>query len=275
MSNYFEGWYLKHQKGNNTIAFIPGISNEFAFVQAITNNISYNIQYPLSEYRIGESIKIGKNIFSKKGCLINLKSEDIDIYGEIKYSCLTPIKYDIMGVFKYFPMECRHGIVSMHHGLDGSVNINGKITDFTNGIGYIEKDSGTSFPETYLWIHCNDFKEKCSIMVSIADIPFLCLKFKGCICIVYYKGKEYRLATYLGVKIEHHSDKNIKLNQGKYHLEIDIYQNSGNRLYAPDKGNMTRIIKENVSCKARFRFFIKDMLLFESESDNTSFEFVH
>ena len=32
--------------------------------------------------------------------------------------------------------------------------------DFTNGVGYIEGDSGTSFPESYVWVHCNDFSEK-------------------------------------------------------------------------------------------------------------------
>ena len=35
------------------------------------------------------------------------------------------------------------------------------------GLGYAEKDSGTSFPRSYLWMQCNDFSEPCSVMVSI------------------------------------------------------------------------------------------------------------
>ena len=48
---------------------------------------------------------------------------------------------DRMGPFKYFPMECRHRIISMRHTLEGRLKLNGKEIDFTNGLGYIEKDS--------------------------------------------------------------------------------------------------------------------------------------
>ena len=78
-----------------------------------------------------------------------------------------------MGPFKYFPMECRHGIISMRHTLEGRLKLNGKEIDFTNGLGYIEKDSGRSFPSSYVWVQANDFDEPCSIMASVADIPFL------------------------------------------------------------------------------------------------------
>ena len=32
---YFEGWYFKHQKGDDMIAFIPGKADSGAFVQMI------------------------------------------------------------------------------------------------------------------------------------------------------------------------------------------------------------------------------------------------
>ena len=31
----FEGWYFKHQKGRDTVAFIPGQAKSGAFVQVI------------------------------------------------------------------------------------------------------------------------------------------------------------------------------------------------------------------------------------------------
>ena len=80
-----------------------------------------------------------------------------------------------MGPFAYFPfMECFHGVLSMKHRVSGSIVVNSKELIFNNGIGYIEKDWGRSFPKRYLWLQCNDFStEETSIMVSIADIPFL------------------------------------------------------------------------------------------------------
>ncbi len=262
MNNYFEGYYYKHQKGKNTIAFIPGISSEGEFIQIITNTASYHIPY------------IGKNIFDNNGIKVNINENNLSVYGEIKYGKLTPIKYDIMGIFKYFPMECRHGVVSMYHTLKGNLMLNGENFDFTNGIGYIEKDSGTSFPKSYLWVQSNNFPMKCSVMVSIAHIPFYGLQFKGCICVVYYLNKEYRLATYLGAKIVCNSKNKVILQQGNYRLEVDIPKNAGHSLYAPNVGKMTRTVHESPSCTATFKFYVKDSLLFNFTSDNTSFEFV-
>jgi len=272
-NNYFEGWYLKHQRDNNTLAFIPGRSNDTAFIQVITNNESYNIAYPLTGYKHDGSIQIGNCEFSKDGIRVDI-DDNIKITGEISYFDHRPIRYDVMGPFKFFPMECRHGVISMRHNMTGEININGKSFDFTNGIGYMERDSGISFPKTYTWIQCNDFIEECSIMVSIADIPFMGLNFKGCICVVHYRQKEYRLATYLGVRIEQSTEREVVLKQGKYRLEIDVSENKGKKLYAPDRGAMTRTIHENASCKARFRFHIDGNILFDFESDNASFEFV-
>jgi len=46
---FFEGWYFKHQKGEDTISFIPGINidskgNRSAFIQVITNRNSYYME---------------------------------------------------------------------------------------------------------------------------------------------------------------------------------------------------------------------------------------
>jgi len=274
LNKYFEGFYFKHRIGNDTVAFIPGCSNDAAFIQMITNNTSHNFIYPLKEYVKGEIIKIGGCEFSKTGIRIDIQKDRMNITGQIRYTDLTPIKYDIMGFFKYFPMECRHGIVSMHHRLEGELCINGDLINFTGGTGYIEKDSGTSFPKTYSWIQCSDFEEKCSVVVSVADIPFMGMHFKGCICVVCHRNKEYRIATYLGVKIIRCDDKTIILKQGKYRLEINLSDYDAQKLLAPVRGDMTRTIHESAACPAQFRFFIKNHPLFDFKSPGASFEYM-
>lgn len=283
---YFEGWYFKNQFEDNIIAFIPGINikvngEKYSFIQIITKSKSYNIKYDFKDFSISDdklTIKIKDNIFSTRGIIINIKNKDIHIKGRLIYSNITPLKSDIMGPFKYFSsMECFHGVLSADHIVNGSLYINNEEVKFIDGKGYIEKDFGKSFPETYLWIQSNDFIiENTSIMVSIADIPFLGYKFKGCIAIVYYKGKEYRLTTYNGVKIISYNEKGLVVKKGKYKLEIDIEVHGlqGQNLLAPSEGEMTRTIYENISCSARFKFYIGNELIFDLISNKSSFEYV-
>ncbi|MCL2634017.1 MAG: hypothetical protein FWD34_05820 [Oscillospiraceae bacterium] len=255
----FDGYYFKHQNEKNTIAFIPGIADGCRFIQVVTDDKAYWFD------------GFGKCRFSDKGAIIDIQNDEVCIKGQIRYGKLTPLKYDIMGPFKYFPMECRHGIISMRHKLCGWVSINGKTTDFSSGLGYIEKDSGVSFPKSYLWMQCN-FMRNCSVSVSVADIPFMGLRFKGCICVVYYKGREYRLATYLGVRVLCCNSERVVLKQGRYVLVVNVSPQKGHRLPAPQNGKMSRIITECLACPARVRFFEKGRLLFDLRSDRASFE---
>ena len=90
---------------------------------------------------------------------------------------------NIMGPFTYIPnMECNHGVVSMSHTINGSIQLNDETWEFKNDKGYIEKDWGTSFPKRYIWIQGNHFKNtNTSFMLSLAHIPFIGFSFEGLI----------------------------------------------------------------------------------------------
>lgn len=281
--SYFEGWYFKQQIDNKVFAVIPSISinkngEKSAFIQIITNTNSYNIEYSFSQFKVSKNkliIKIGKNIFCEEYIYLDIKNKYIMCKGKIFFSKFTPIKYNIMGIFGLFPfMECNHGVVSLYHKLKGEMNINNNLINFNNGLGYIEKDWGSSFPKKYAWLQSNNFNnQKCCVLVSIAEIPFLGFNFKGCICVVYYKDKEYRLATYNGVRIIKCDKKSLILEQKKYRLEIFIEENSAQKLLAPNNGNMARTIHENACCTARFIFIDNNNIVFDYESTSTSFEY--
>ena len=269
----FNGMYYKHQTSTHTISLIAGTTKGHAFIQVITNTNSFYFRYPLPILKCCDSFKIGDNFFSKDGIKIHIAEPDIFIYGEIKYTELTSIKYDIMGPFKYFPMQCRHKILSLHHKLEGSLTICSKTIDFTGGVGYVEGDCGISFPKSYVWVQSNDFHTKACITASVADIPFAGFHFKGCICIVYLDGIEYRMATYLGVKILCCNENLIILKQGNLYLEIEIDSGKGYKLMAPEKGKMTREICERITCGMRFKFVKDGDVLFDKYSKNASFEY--
>lgn len=62
----------------------------------------------------------------------------------------------------------------MKHSLQGELVWNDQPIDFDQGIGYIEKDWGSSFPATYVWAQCNQFETSdARFFFSAAEIPFL------------------------------------------------------------------------------------------------------
>lgn len=274
MRDYFEGWYFKHQKDNRTLCLIPGRSNEGSFIQIITNECSYQIPYSLAEYNKRKTLAIGGNRFSRNKIALDIHTEELSLTGSLAYSELTPLRYDIMGPFRFLPMECNHAVLSMRHGISGELCLNDEILDFNGGVGYIEADRGRSFPESYTWVQCNSFNENISVMASVAKIPFAGGNFWGCICVVCHKGREYRLATYLGAKVKARSKGGLEIIGQGMRLIVNVPEYEGHKLYAPKDGEMSRTIHENASVKANFKFLAAGRTLFDTESDYASFEHV-
>lgn len=275
VKQYFEGWYFKHQHMSNTLCLIPGRAMDKAFIQVLTDDTSYTLDFPLSQYRKNsKAVSVGNNFFSREGIELSISTESLALSGKIAYHSITPLRYNIMGPFSLLPMQTRHSVVSMNHSLTGELYLNGTQIPFDGGKGYIEGDRGRSFPKSYAWVQCNDFTKDCSIMLSIAQIPFMGRWFWGCICVVWLNKKEYRLATYKGVHILHRTKTLLEIVQGQYRLVVTLSPEGGHKLAAPENGEMVRIIHENASTKAQFTFFSGDDILFDEESANASFEFV-
>lgn len=45
MGNYFDGYYYKHQKGDDVLSLVVGRSNSEEFIQVITRDSSYNVPF--------------------------------------------------------------------------------------------------------------------------------------------------------------------------------------------------------------------------------------
>lgn len=189
----FEGWYFKHQRREEMVAFIPGRAESGPFLQMISPQGAR--QFAVSRLTAGGGmVRADRCWFSTRGCHIELPG----VRGGIVYGPLSSLSCDIMGPFRFLPMECRHGVISMVHTLRGTLWIDGQPHRFDGGQGYIEKDSGISFPRWYLWVQCNDFSAPCSVMLSVAAVPLGPISFRGCICALLYRGRTYRFATYRG-----------------------------------------------------------------------------
>lgn len=69
------------------------------------------------------------------------------------------------------------------------------------------------------------------------------LQFTGIIGVVFLRGREYRLATYLGARITRLGDGAVEVRQGKYTLTARLIEKTTHPLYAPSGGAMNRIIR--------------------------------
>lgn len=280
MRSYFEGWYFKQHTNGKTVAVIPAIhadrqGKKNALIQLISNDCAEMAEYSPRDFHADRrrmEIQVGENVFSRQGIRLKIKSDALTAEGELSFGEFVPPRFDIMGPFSVVPfMECRHSLFSLRHSVEGSLYVNGEEIEFNPGVGYIEGDRGHSFPQRYVWTQCS-FGERNSLMLSVADIPFLGWQFTGIIGFVLLDGHEYRIATYSGARVRSLNNKTLTVAQGDMLLSAELLDEKEQRLRAPVMGDMSRFIHENVSCRARYRFEKGGNTLFDFISEEAGFE---
>lgn len=277
MRGSFYGWYLKCQSDTQTLAIIPAVHGagrkRTCSIQFITDEGAWAVTFPGEFFlRRGKMLRIGKNTFGESGIQLDINTPELAVKGKVKFGALKLLKYDIMGPFAFVPfLECRHSVWSMQHSVKGTVCINGKKYSFRNDLGYWEGDRGRSFPKEYAWTQCS-FEGGC-LMLSVADIPLAGIHFTGIIGVVLWKGKEYRVATYLGARMAKLRDGRIRIVQGDLELEAHLLEKSAHPLNAPIDGEMVRTIHESATCHAFYEFKKKGKALFAFETKRASFEY--
>ena len=261
-----------------------------SFIQIITKNNSYFLNYSFNDFSFCNSpffIKIDDTSFSLDKIDININDSfhRLKIEGSLHFSNHTSIKNNffapnIMGPFSYFPsMECNHAILSMKSSTSGSLVFNGNLINFDDGIAYIEKDWGTSFPKSYIWCQSNEFLAfPANFMLSIATIPLGSFNFTGIISDISFENKEYKFATYYGAKLKKYDVNNdsisIEIQQGNKTLSVSSFSENSNFLLAPSKGKMKREILESISSKIDVQIKENDKVIFSNSGFNSGLEIV-
>lgn len=262
---YFEGWYFKQVSEEFAFVAIPGVfhasdpSEDIAFIQLIYGSPlkSDYLTYPISEFDCHPKrfeLCIGGSTFSEKE--MQLDVPQIGIKAKLQYSHHIPLKMNIvsptiMGPFSYLPkMQCNHGILSLWHRVCGEVQSQDQKIVFDNADGYIEKDWGEAFPESWVWMQCGSNRE--ALMCAIARIPMIGCHFTGLIGVLNTGDKQYRFATYNGGRILEISRREgsltLELKRGRMKLCIIAQNTRFGTLKAPSKTGMDREIQESVDC---------------------------
>lgn len=265
-SSYFEGWYYKISDEQISFAIITGLHDvdgkREAFIQFIDTDTKMTryITYDMSDVSMSYepyTLKIGNSIFTKEHIILELD----DIKAELDFSEQTPCAAShyaptIMGPFSYVKqMQCIHSIISLHHHVNGILHVMNKIY-LLDGIGYMEKDRGTSFPKEYIWFQSNicHIPNSC-FFLSIAHIPFYKLSFTGCICVLMIDGKQLRFSTYDGCRIHYYDEHIFVLRQHTYELYIKVDPGTRYPLKAPLNGVMCVNVYEGLQGSAHIHLY--------------------
>jgi tocopherol cyclase len=300
MKGYFEGWYYKiaDKEGKNIGAFIPGVSfdregkNPHAFIQFLDDSgvLSHYFRYDIKEFSVSKEspgIRVGGCFFSPNRIDINISEPPNRIKGTLAFKGITPWPVKLfspgaMGWYAFVPaMECYHGVLSFDHLIEGGLDLNGKSIDYTGGRGYIEKDWGRSFPRYHIWIQTNHFEQPgISLMVSIANVPWLGNSFDGFIIGFRQAGTLYRFTTYSGAKITsvHYDTERLVLHvqAKKERLEVEISYLKGAELLTPIVGDMQGRLSESLAASTHLKLCQRDrgseILIFEGTGQHTGLE---
>lgn len=279
MSEYFCGWYFRCCADNRTLAVIPAFhwnnGGKSCSLQVITDDGAWNVPFPYQSFRKrkkGIHVAVDDNLFTEKGMRMELHTDSLNIRGCVRFGRLSPLRYDIMGPFRFVPfMECRHSVFSMMHTVNGVITVNGTKYLFKDGTGYMEGDRGKSFPREYAWTQCS-FADG-SLMLSVAEIPVGPFRFTGIISAVLWRGREYRIATYLGARAVKIKDGEVVIRQRGLTLRAKLIKKNPHPLFAPEGGAMTRTIRESASCLAAYRMEENGDTLFDFETSGAAFEY--
>lgn len=288
-SPYFEGWYYKLQATDGRIfAFIPGISRSGAdphcFIQVIAQGVSDYIKYPLEafDYIPGKlNIRVGDSTFTESSLHVMTDSICCDVLLTDRVP-FTRFKYStgIMGPFALVPLlECHHGVITVKSRTRGSIHYPkcDRTISLDGGMGYIEKDWGSVFPDPYIWSHAF-LGPGGSFMLSAARVPVLGRQMKGLAAFLYDGYRLRSFTTYSGAAVKDITESSggrleIMIKTPAERLSITLDPGGTVALKAPEKMGMGREVRESVTGRLRVVLTASNgQQLYAGESPTASIE---
>jgi hypothetical protein len=277
-SGHFEGWYIKlvDAAGLQPYALIPGVflgDDAHAFIQVLDGHAGTAVyhRFPLDAFEAAPDrfeVSIAGSRFDSGGVSLAIDADATSAkqaaHGAVRFGAWHPwpvtlLSPGIMGPYSFVPfMECNHGILSLDHDLSGSLEVDGRSTDFGGGRGYIEKDWGRSFPAGYVWTHSNHFGTSgVCLTAAVAIIPWLTGAFRGFIIGFLLDGTLHRFTTYTGSVLERLEISDTHLHLGirnrTHRLDVAARKTDGATLYAPYEKQMIARVAETMTSEVEVR----------------------
>jgi hypothetical protein len=283
--NYFEGWYFKLviPEQNLAYAFIPGISyaadgTGHAFLQVLdgVGATSAYHRYDVEDFQPAEDrfeLQLGPHSFSENYIKIDLTDLQLELtFKDVRPWQKRPLAPGVMGWYGFVPrMQCYHGLVSLYHELQGKITVAGTDYDGAGGIGYIEKDWGSGFPDAWVWCQSNHLTgtdRPVSLMASVAKIPWLGSSFTGFLATFLFEGELHLFTTWAGSQVQTAFDEEqgtvtLHFSSLKAQLIVKGHPAQGGDLVSPVTGSaMTGKINESLQAELEVEFWQHEHLVY-------------
>ncbi len=277
---YFEGWYYKIVDGDEKerMAIIPGVSlgrsSGHAFIQILDGLRS---TYDYHEFKMDEfsfstdqfKVEIGPNKFSGDRIELHLKGKDRDADGVLSLNHLHPWPVRLwspgaMGVLSLVPgIPCYHHILSLGHCVMGKLAFGKRELDFDGGRGYAEKNWGSSFPSTWIWMQSNHFQDPdVSFMLAVARMDFHARPIQGLTCGLMQGNQLHRFCTWSGGRVARivadDGTMTLCVENRRHRLEVEATRSDSTEMRVPHLDGMTGTVLESLSSRLRVTLSRKD-----------------
>jgi tocopherol cyclase len=283
--NYFEGWYFKVviPEQNIAYAFISGISygadgTGHSFLQVLDGVAATSAYhtYQIEAFRPAEeqfALVLGPHFFADNRLKIDLPGLQFNLhFDDVKPWPKRTLAPGVMGWYGFVPrMQCYHGLVSLHHELRGTVTVDGHTHDAAGGVGYTEKDWGSGFPDAWIWCQSNHLtgtNQPCSLMASVASIPWLGSSFTGFLATFLFEGELFYFTTWAGSQVQATFNKeqgHVSLHFSNLEAQLIVtgHPSEGGDLISPVTGAaMTGKINESLRAELEIEFWRYDQLVY-------------
>lgn len=214
----FEGWFIRITSASGeTAAVIPGLyrgrspDNDYGFIQVVDGKTNQAGCFKFPSWRFDDrgALRLGNSCFAPTQ--IELHPEDTQgiVSGMLRFENLRPWTgrawpSPAMGWFSWLPgLQCHQAVISLRHGVEGSLQLNGRTVDFGGGIGYLEKTWGRSFPNAWLWGQCQHFdRGPLSLFFAIANVPLAGSPMRGVTAALMAEDRLWRWGSWRGERVQ-------------------------------------------------------------------------
>lgn len=274
---FFEGYYYKVATNEFSLAIIVGFSiteeQSVAFLQCYntkTNQKDYLV-YDYNDFYydvLSDTVYLKNNYFGKDEVYIEDERLEYTIHYYLNESVLIDSTFytpTIMGPFHYIPfMQCNHAVISLRNNVLGQMCYKDEVYQI-DGIGYIEKDWGSSFPKEYLWVQSNhSIDKKGNLFLASGHIPFKVIDFMGTIGIITINDKTYRIGSYYGAKVIERTiiDETsiVIIKQGMYLFTFKLRLGTTCEFLGPIEGVLKSKINESLDSNCSVRIYKRGKL---------------
>jgi hypothetical protein len=274
-NKYFEGWFQKIYSKEHNASFIliygyatNNSDDTFGFSQVLIPNQTPEIIYfPKNEV----SCNIEQHIFRMGNNLLTTELIRIDIHGlriDLNLKNTQPFRSfkNSMGYTYFIPhLPCYHSVLTKIQNVSGEIQHNGVRYNLNNEMGYLEKNWGTTFPESYFWVHAIDPNNPAiSLLFSRAKIVWLgktYIKHVGYLC---FDGQQIELRELKNFSVCNSNigpeNRIIQIRSASAQLDLALEYGREVLFKGPKDGALSRVIRHQTDAS------IKVSLTYENRS---------